>query len=278
MSKKIFILIVVLMSISLIGIIAVQVYWVNDAIDSKQKQFANDVKVALAGVSETIREKEQVQFTQRNSKLFETNKYKTDAELKSILFEQIDTTGREKLTFGATILELNYKMPGDFLNQDSVIIKKFKVKQDYFRSKLVINSGNKEFKPVLEENRFTVFKDYPSWEKQQFIDLFNESKSIKPINQRIRNSDLNAIIKQELAKRNIGQEFKYGVYDGGLATTLKSGYFKIQPNEGFYYPLLEDGNGNSNYKLYITFPDEKKQLLSGLMSILLLSIFYYSII
>ena len=47
MGKKIFVLIVVLMSISLIGIIAVQLYWINNTIESKNIQFREDVKKAL---------------------------------------------------------------------------------------------------------------------------------------------------------------------------------------------------------------------------------------
>ncbi len=278
MSKKIFILIVALMSISLIGIIAVQVYWINDAIASKQKQFKSDVTVALAGVSEAVKEKEESQFTIKYSKFFENNRYRTDAEMKSFLWEQIDTTGREKFTFGATILEENFKIPAGFLNDDEVILKKYSGREDTFHSRMIKSSNPKEFEPVFDEKRFSVFKDYSNLERQQFVSLFNQSKRIKPINQRVRNRELNLIIKEELAKRNIVQEFKYGVYDDGLATSLKSGYFKIQPNEGFYYPLFEDENGNSNYKLYVTFPEGKKELLSGLMSILLLSIFFIFII
>ena len=43
MSKKMFVLIVLLMSISLIGIIAVQLYWINNAVESKKEQFKNDL-------------------------------------------------------------------------------------------------------------------------------------------------------------------------------------------------------------------------------------------
>ena len=59
MGKKIFILIVVLMSISLIGIISVQVYWIKDAIKNKQQQFEYDVKISLARTSERIKEREE---------------------------------------------------------------------------------------------------------------------------------------------------------------------------------------------------------------------------
>ena len=62
MVKKIFVLIVVLMSISLIGIVAVQLYWINNTIESKNIQFRGDVKKALARASERLELKEEAIF------------------------------------------------------------------------------------------------------------------------------------------------------------------------------------------------------------------------
>ena len=70
MSKKVFVLIVVLMSVSLIGIIAVQLYWINNAIESKKQQFQNDVQISLGSVFEKINQKERDAF----SKKIENNK------------------------------------------------------------------------------------------------------------------------------------------------------------------------------------------------------------
>ena len=277
MNKRIFFLIVVLMSISLIGIIAVQIYWINDAIKSKQKQFGNDVKIALAGVSEKIVEKED-EGLRNFARFFENDDNRTKAEFKEFLWEQIDTTGRQKFTFGATIIEENFEIPAGFLDEKAVIIKKFSGREDTFHARLIESPNSKDLKPIYDEKRFSTNKNYFSWNKIQFESLRKQFSSKIPINQRINNRELNTIIKEELVKRNINQEFKYGVYDGGLATPLKSGYFKIEPNNGFYYPLFEDENGNSNFKLYLTFPEEKKELLSDLMWILILSIFFIFII
>ncbi|TYP98302.1 two-component system phosphate regulon sensor histidine kinase PhoR [Tenacibaculum adriaticum] len=277
MGKKIFILIVVLMSISLIGIIAVQVYWIKDAIKSKQQQFESNVTIALAGTSERIKEREYNDFMQKHKKFFENNQFRTNAEFKNFLFQQIDTTSKQKFTFAASILEENFKIPVDFVNNDSVIIKRFSGKEDIFFSK-VITSSNKDFRDFTDENSFTTFKTYPSWNKQQFEDMFTQSKMFTPIHKRVSSRELKKTLKEELVKRNIHQDFKFGVYEGGLATPIKSGYFKVNLNEDYTYPLLEDENGNSKYKLHVSFPDERKSLLSGMMKILLLSLFFIGII
>ena len=106
-----FILIVVLMSISLIGIIAVQLYWINNAVESKKQQFNNDVKIALAKVSDRIKDKEFDEFYARYGSIFNNQKLANDAEIKNYLFQQIDTVGKRKFSFGATILEENIKLP-----------------------------------------------------------------------------------------------------------------------------------------------------------------------
>ncbi|MDY0779900.1 HAMP domain-containing sensor histidine kinase [Tenacibaculum sp. IB213877] len=277
MGKRIFILIVVLMSISLIGIIAVQVYWINESIKNKQQQFESNVKIALAQTSERIKEREYNEFVQSHEKFFESYKYRTSAEIKNYLFQQIDTTSKRKFTFGATILEENFKIPVDFVNNDSTVIKRFSGKEDIFFSQ-VISSDDNDFSAFTDESSFTTFKTYPRWNRQQMEDMFRESKRFTPIHQRLSSRELNNTLKDELAKRNIRQNFKFGVYEGGLATPIKSGYFKMNPNNDYQYPLLEDSEGNSKYKLHVSFPDERKNLVSGILQILLLSLLFIGII
>ena len=155
MKRGVFILIVILMSVSLIGIVSIQVYWIKDAIKNKHQQFENNVKIALAKTSEGIKEREYNEFIQKNNKFFENDKFRTDAEIKNYLFQQIDTLSKQKFTFGATVLEENFKIPVDFVNHDSIVIKRFSGKEDTFFSKQ-ITSANKDFKSFLDENSFSV--------------------------------------------------------------------------------------------------------------------------
>ena len=277
MGKRNFILIVVLMSVSLIGIVAVQVYWVKDSIRNKQQQFENNVKIALAKTSESIKEKEYKEFVQNNKKFFENDKFRTAAEIKNYLFQQIDTLSKQKFTFGATVLEENFKIPVDFVNHDSIVIKRFSGKEDTYFSK-VITSTNKDFKSFLSENSFSTLKNYSELNRQQMEYMFNQSKQILPIYERINRRQLNDILEKELIKRNISQEFKFGLYEDGLATPIKSGYFKVDLDNDYYYPLLEDEKGNSKYKLYISFPNETTNLISEMVKILILSLLFIGII
>ena len=264
------------MSISLIGIISVQVYWVKDAIKNKQTQFKNNVTIALARSSESIKEQEYFEFKSKNREFLEDKKFVSQAEMTTYLFQQIDTTNKRKFTYGTTILGENIKMPLDFVNNDTVIVKRYSGKQDIYFSE-IIKSDNKDFKSFTKENSFSTFNAFPELNQQLLEDMFRQQKKIYPINQRISNSQLYQTLKNEFAKMNIKQEFKYAVYEDGLATQLKSGYFNIQPDD-VSYPLLEDEHGNSEYKLFVKFPNERKNLLSGMMRVLILSLFFIGII
>ena len=58
MNKKLFVFLVVLMSLSLVGIIFVQGYWISNSIETKRGQFAFNAKQVLNTVSKNIKKLE----------------------------------------------------------------------------------------------------------------------------------------------------------------------------------------------------------------------------
>ncbi|WP_366139835.1 HAMP domain-containing sensor histidine kinase [uncultured Polaribacter sp.] len=272
-----FILIVALMSISLIGIITVQLYWINNAVESKKEQFKNDVQKSLGSVSQRINEKEETNFEKTIEGFMENVGLANDAQIRNYLFQEIDTTSKQKFTFGSTFLEENFKLPTDFLDNDSLIVKRVSGKQDFFHTRLI--KGVDNIFSATDEKRTSFTKRYSEIEKTYFSQAFGIYKKTKPVHQRISNRELNEIIKEELVKRNIELDFKYGVYSkDGLATKLKSGYYTIDKNDGYKYPILFDTNGDMQHELYVTFPTKKEHILSGISNILWLSLFFILII
>ncbi|WP_298777991.1 sensor histidine kinase KdpD [uncultured Polaribacter sp.] len=272
-----FILIVVLMSISLIGIIAVQVYWINNALESKKEQFKNEVQKSLGSVAERINDNEERQIEIKIQELLENQALANNAQIKNYLFQQIDTTNNSKITFGATILEENFELPLEFLDNEKIIFTRVTGKRDFFQSRFLKSTDN-IFKP-LDEKRTSFTGEMKTFQDDQFSKITKEFLSKVPINQRVSNRELNATIKDELNKRNIDLDFKYGVYNiDGLATKLKSGYYTINKKESYDYPLFYDTDNNKEYILYLTFPTKNEHILSGISGILLLSLFFIFII
>ena len=54
MKKKAIVFIVILTSISLLGIVLTQLYWVKKAIDLKEELFDNSVRIAIKSVSNLL--------------------------------------------------------------------------------------------------------------------------------------------------------------------------------------------------------------------------------
>lgn len=248
MSKKVFVIIVALMSISLIGIILVQLYWIDNAVKSKKAQFKNEVQKSLGSVSQKIISKEELEFEKQIENLIKDKVIADNAQIKNYLFQQMDTATKQRFTFGATILEENFKLPTDFLDNDTIIFKRVSGKKDFFQSKLI--KGVDNIFTTIDENRFSFQKRLSSIERAQFSEFLRDVNSKKPIYQRISNRELKSIIKKELTKRNVDLDFKYGVYSkDGLATKLKSGYYTINKKESYQYPLFFNTNGDVDYGL-----------------------------
>ena len=160
MGKKIFVLIVVLMSISLIGIISVQLYWINNAIESKDLQFNGDVIKALARVSERLEIKEEDLYYNKIQSLIETKSLLNKAQIKNFLIQQIDTTAKSRFSFGTTIIEEDFKIPvldildkNGFYDNDSIVVKRFSKKTDYFKGTFI--TGKNDFKSTFDEKKFS---------------------------------------------------------------------------------------------------------------------------
>ena len=116
MGKKVFVLIVILMSVALIGIISVQVFWIKNTIQITEEQFTSNVRFALAKVSEDIKENEFNEFY-----LDILNRFKDEgsklkyADVRKYIYEKIDTTNNERFTYSQSIIEENLENPGKLI-------------------------------------------------------------------------------------------------------------------------------------------------------------------
>ena len=208
MGKKIFVLIVVLMSISLIGIVSVQLYWINNAIESKENQFKGDVTKALARVSERLEIKEEDLFYNKIESFIKTKRFLNKAQIKNFLIQQIDTSSKSRFSFGTTIIEEDFKIPAldildknGFYDNDSIVVKRFTKKRDVFKGTFIV--GDNEFKDVFNEKKISTIDRVEEVDRKLLSDVFKDYKKTFPIEERINNRELNATLKEELERNNI---------------------------------------------------------------------------
>ena len=72
MNKIKYSILVLLMSISLIGIIFVQSFWIKTTLDNRERQFSLNVNQALKAVTESIKDREMRDYLAVYQKLIDT--------------------------------------------------------------------------------------------------------------------------------------------------------------------------------------------------------------
>ncbi len=277
MGKRIFLLIIVLMSIALIGIISVQVFWIKNTIQITEEQFTSNVRFALAKVSEDIRQREFNDFYNKFADTYKEGQELNKSDIRNYIFEKVDTTKNERFTYSQSIIEQNYKVPTEFFENDSIFFKEIFSKEEFVIQKDILGSGKEEFENSPEE-RVTKIGRFPKAEKAYLERDFDVYTSRLPIHQRVSNNEITMRLDRELKQKGIETAFKYGIYSNGLATQVKSGYFSKEAGKSYMVPMFADADGNSNFKLYVSFPEKKNFILSSISKILALSAIFILII
>ena len=84
MSKRLFVVLVILMSLSLIGIIFIQGYWIASGVKEKQESFSLNANQILSNVSERVSENEDRRYYLRFQKLIDSVGDIKDSEVLNV--------------------------------------------------------------------------------------------------------------------------------------------------------------------------------------------------
>lgn len=278
MGKRIFLLIIVLMSIALIGIISVQVFWIKNTIQITEEQFTSNVKFSLAKVSEDIKLRE---FDDFYSDIIELAREKgrnlKRADVTKLMYEKVDTSRNERFTYSQSIIESNYKVPTEFFENDTINFKEIFSKEEIVvvKENLVDKGSGMNAAP---EERMIKIGRFESAEKARLEPVYDAIASKLPIHKRVSNHEISIRLRNELDNRGISTTFKYGIYSNGLATQVKSGYFRKERGKSYKVPMFANADGTSNYQLYVTFPEKRNFIVASISKILGLSAFFILII
>ena len=283
MSKKIFILLLSLMSISLAGIIFIQSYFIVKNYEENDKQFSSNIKYAL---SETVSEIEKVEFKKYVSKFTELIASGSIIDTTSIknlyVINQIPER-RETIIYKNGIIEEN------------IIIPNITSKSDYYS--LITESENIEFKRLSNQREEKIFSNNEiengSLNPQDFLfrlgkiskskeilfeTTYNDLAKRNPIEARIGNvNDFKDILTQNLKDLEIKLDFEYAVYNGDKITGISSVDFD-KNDQTFSSLIFKDENDISNYSLKINFPSRTPFLISTLLPVIATSIVFTLII
>ncbi|MEN2403066.1 HAMP domain-containing sensor histidine kinase [Flavobacterium sp. MC2016-06] len=281
MNKLFFRILVLLMSLSLIGIILVQVYWFNSSFKNNDEQFKYHVTQVIGNVADKLEHQEEYSLYDKYNRLKDsTGKLPKKEDLLEVLFVQRNTKTNKTIVYSNTLSSEDYDVSGSVFN------KKFSSERfKNFSSKRVteVYNNNSIDNNALGQSLIPDLKI----EKSGNLDILNKVQmeiSIKdaadalPIDERISKEKLQSLLKKELQEYGVKTKFEFGIYSRGLGTKIKSDGFHYDKDASYHVPIYTDNEGNSKYELFVTFPHKKKFLLSELLSITILSIIFTLII
>ncbi|MES2811001.1 MAG: HAMP domain-containing sensor histidine kinase [Bacteroidota bacterium] len=269
------------MTISLLGIIAVQGYLIYTSFKNKEEQFKFQVKQVIGNVSKQVEEQELYSFLSRFHKLKDSiGKVPQQSELLKFFYVEKNALTNETIIYSNSIIPEDYSVSASFFDKknDSTRLKNFiskRVTEVYNESTMDNSSVTNEVNPTykIEKSGRMEMLDKVNYEM-----YFKDIALTRSITQRVSNEQLYTLLNKELNEYGINTPFEFSIYSNGLATKVRSESFKYDKKNTYDIPVFTDNEGQTQYQLLVSFPKKKAFLISDLVGIAILAMLFTTII
>lgn len=281
MNKLFFRILVILMSLSLIGIILVQVYWFNKSFENNEEQFKFHVKQVLGNVADKLQKKEQYTYFEKyNNVIDSTGKAPDKSDFLEFGYYQRDSRTNETIVYSNSIISEDYGITSSFFDKKIDSLREIK---NYTSKRTTEIYSDDIDNPSIKQTQIPDIKIRKEGrtdllDNAQFELFYKDIAALRPIQERVSNEMMQKLLSEELNQYGVKTPFEYNVYSNGLATKIKSDRFRYEKTSTYSIPIFIDNDGNNKYQLLITFPQKKKFLFSELIGISILSIVFTLII
>ena len=287
MKRKYIYTLIGLITFALVGLVAIQIYWINNAIALREEGFRNDVTNALINVAHKAEKIETVKRLNSHKKgqaLLKQRAYDLRKSFNIINKSNYDTSAVfEEDGVKYKISERKQQQSDQVLYQKS--IESFS-DQGKFGFQFSIGSNHSE---NAQQNDFPQFNDsifnYKEYEKSILIDDILENlyelNRYRNIKERIADVDIDSLIKNELENRGITTKFKYGVFDYNGNDVINHDSLKYTEDirmSGYWTQLFPNDIFSTPHFLSIYFPNKTGFILKSMWMLLLSSIILLLII
>ena len=281
MNKLFFRLLVLLMSLSLIGIILVQVYWFNTSFKNNDEQFKFHVKQVISNVADKIQKQETYNFYDKINRIKDsTGRLPKKDDLLEFYYVQKNPKTNKTIVYSNSIISEDYNISPSFFDKkfDSEKFKSFSSKRvtEVYDNNSIDNSVINQ--SLIPNVRIEKSGNLDILDNAIFEISAKDVLSAMPLEERVSVPVLQKLIKKELVEQGLETKFEFGIYNNNLATKIKSNEFKYDKDATYSIPVFIDNEGKTKYELLVTFPLKKRFLLSELVSITVLSIVFTLII
>ncbi|MFT4838666.1 MAG: two-component system phosphate regulon sensor histidine kinase PhoR [Nonlabens sp.] len=273
MQKRVLYFLIGLMSVSLAGIVMVQIYWIINSVSDKEYQFSFAVKQTLASVSSELDSREVENFYNVLDQIRDSLGVQPDTRtISELMLIKRNQNQEEASTYSNSLLNESYKLNPQLLDLelDSITFNKLLSKKSVLDTDANLERKKKTFQELSQLDKYARKVD------EELISNYN---SLLPISQRISKEELQRIIREELQNRPIEADFEFAIYQDGFATRVQSDDFDFLAEATWGYPIYKNSNLETEpYLLYLNMPDRKKYILSSVAGMALLSLMFTTVI
>jgi two-component system phosphate regulon sensor histidine kinase PhoR len=271
--KRVLYFLIGLMSVSLAGIVMVQIYWIINSVSDKEYQFSFAVKQTLASVSSELDSREVENFYNVLDQIRDSLGVQPDTRtISELMLIKRNQNQEEASTYSNSLLNESYKLNPQLLDLelDSITFNKLLSKKSVLDTDANLERKKKTFQELSQLDKYARKVD------EELISNYN---SLLPISQRISKEELQRTIREELQNRPIEADFEFAIYQDGFATRVQSDDFDFLAEATWGYPIYKNSNLETEpYLLYLNMPDRKKYILSSVAGMALLSLMFTTVI
>ena len=219
MNKFVFRLLVLLMSISLLGIIFVQVYWFNTSLEKSEEQFKFHIKQVLGNVAKKLQSQEEYAFYSKVKKLKDsTGKAPRNEDLMEYKYYQRNTKTNETIIYSNSIISEDYDIFSTLFDKKS---DNSKIKSYTAQRKTQIFNNNSFDNPDSKNKLtpdITIQKSgsLDILERAGFEIQYKDIVANYPIQDRVSKESLYKILTNELKEYGVKTPFEFNVYNQNI--------------------------------------------------------------
>ena len=283
MSKRVFILLLVLMSVSLIGIIFIQSFFIVKNYTENNNQFTSNVKYVLDETASIVEKTEFRRYVVKFRDLINSDIVIDTASINNLIVINKDEEKKETIIYKNGVIEENIFIPNSKTFYDGIL--DFIDDRENISLKRLSNQreenifSNKSIEDNLTPQEFLLKVGKISKSKEVLFETaYNDLAKRNPIKERIGSiNGFEGILKGNLNKVNIDLDFEYAIIEKDSTISLSSEKFEdIATN--YSTPIFKDENDLSDYSLKVSFPNRTPFLLSSLLPVIITSVIFTSII
>ncbi len=258
------------MSLSLIGIIFVQAYYINNTVKNKEEQFTFSVNNALEFVAKSIEERESKEYYYKYQNLINSSETADSIAIRELFIYQEDDNINETWAYRNGVIEENFKLSTSLfdIGLDSITLKRITQRRE---QRIFLGTSDNSDINISPEKTILNIGRLLEVERSIFDTYYRDLAKRRPIHKRVTLGEIARLLDLKLKQDRLDLDFEFAIYSNDLATKVQSGNFEFEKGAIYGTPIFLDNNKKSDFSLLVNFPKRKEFILSSILGMAVLS-------